>query len=460
MPSTPANAPDDFIASTAPICATDTDIAAPNVITIVSSKNSSNTDFVTTDTTMMVATMIPKTNISSDSTTGNSSSTHGNTRSNQNDKSPCDGHHSNNHNEKECADDTAVAANQAGEQEQYKEEDHADDLDHTLCVPPHQQQLQQHITSKTRKIMIEDSQKNACSATSICKGTFTTKTAAPPFFVTAPAAAAPPLCSTSNITTTSGAGNQQQELGGKNKTKGSHCPSSWRSNSIKSSSISANNDEDYYPETTPHLTPIYSTIVGANVLVNARQEDEEDDYRKQSERKRCREKKRRQSISTAIEKLTSILVKVDPSNLIYHNSQVYFGDTTFAGSSKRARYGGASSIKNLPLNRTEIINHTVYLVEKLAVENEEMKLKMLQLQYILTSNDTKIASMTSSRGVGNLLSSEASFSSQRLSDESMTNLLRSQQDHINNVSLLTTHKCIFNYLCCSSFLDRRTNYTK
>jgi hypothetical protein len=375
---------------------------------------------------MVTPAMIPYTN----STSTASASRSGNSSSNQKDSSH-DERQSMIHQQKERADINAASQSEEHQERQHDDEDHVHnhDRDALLVVPTrqqHQDQQQQNIVnSKARKI-IENSQTNASTTTSINEAARVETT--PSFLMSVPPAAP------SNST----AGTQQQELEQDKSNKPPYCPSSLCSNSIKSTSVSANNDEALDSSKPPaHSAPTSSTMEEEVEIFNIEKDDDgENDYKKQSERKRCREKKRRQSISAAIEKLASTLVKVDPSNLIWHNNQVYFGDTAFAGSSKRARYGGASSIKNQPLNRTEIINHTVHVVEKLAVENEETKLKMLQLQYALTrSNDTRMSPTTSMRGVGNLLSSVANFSSQRLNDESMSNLLRPQQHHNNNVSL-------------------------
>ena len=111
-------------------------------------------------------------------------------------------------------------------------------------------------------------------------------------------------------------------------------------------------------------------------------------YQEQSERKRCREKKRRQDISAAIERLTATLVKIDPQNLVSHNKQVYFGEDSIIPNSKRRFNGGSllSNQQNQPLNRTEIINHTIHVVDRLAREREEMNLKIFQLQHHLNAS--------------------------------------------------------------------------
>ncbi len=117
----------------------------------------------------------------------------------------------------------------------------------------------------------------------------------------------------------------------------------------------------------------------------------EDNYMKQAERKRSREKKRRQDISDAMEKLTEVLLKVDSSNLVQYNNQVYFGNWSRTSESSNHGYppyiGVPGTIpvrhKN-PLNRTEIINHTTHMIRKLARQNEEYKLMKLQLEYNLS----------------------------------------------------------------------------
>ena len=120
---------------------------------------------------------------------------------------------------------------------------------------------------------------------------------------------------------------------------------------------------------------------------NEGEEIEQDDYVKQSQLKRSREKQRRQKISAAIERLTSTLLKVDQSNLVQHNDQVYFGGEASVARSKRV-CPVRETFKTNPnqaLNRTKIINHATFLIEKLAIDNEESKLKVCQLQYDLTN---------------------------------------------------------------------------
>jgi len=112
----------------------------------------------------------------------------------------------------------------------------------------------------------------------------------------------------------------------------------------------------------------------------------ENHYMKQAERKRSKEKKRRQDISNAMEKLTDTLLKVDPDNLFRHNNQIYFGDGVHTLSNRH----------NNPLNRTEIINHATNMIAKLAMENERNKFQGLQLQNMILSQQGRGPTSTSS----------------------------------------------------------------
>ena len=133
------------------------------------------------------------------------------------------------------------------------------------------------------------------------------------------------------------------------------------------------------------------------------QNDDIDPYMQQTRRKRFREKQRRLSIATSIERLSDVLLKVDPSNLIRHNNQLYFGgggggdrttETIFGSSgasnssnNKRRRHGGylSPNSQNHSLNRTEIINYASNLIEKFAMEKEILQLKLLQYEHDLAA---------------------------------------------------------------------------
>ena len=104
----------------------------------------------------------------------------------------------------------------------------------------------------------------------------------------------------------------------------------------------------------------------------------------QSERKRYREKKRRSEITQAIDKLTKVLLKVEPANLFSQNNLVYSTNTSdlIPSRSGSGRSGGGSGQQ--PLNRTEIINHAVKVLEKLHRENEERKMQLMRLHTVVT----------------------------------------------------------------------------
>mmetsp|Transcript_18246 Transcript_18246/g.21105 ORF Transcript_18246/g.21105 Transcript_18246/m.21105 type:complete len:390 (+) Transcript_18246:98-1267(+) len=97
----------------------------------------------------------------------------------------------------------------------------------------------------------------------------------------------------------------------------------------------------------------------------------------QSERKRFREKKRRSDITQAIDGLTKILLKVEPSNLIQQNNLVY------STTASKGRANRASGNSQQPLNRTEIINHAAAVLNKLNKENEERKMQIIRLHGML-----------------------------------------------------------------------------
>ncbi len=113
------------------------------------------------------------------------------------------------------------------------------------------------------------------------------------------------------------------------------------------------------------------------------------DYTTQSERKKLREKKRRQEISVAIERLSKMLLKLDPSSFMQHNNQLYHftdGEKGIKRKSLNDDHDIYSSfpqrqVQHHPLNRTDIINHAVVMLEKLARESEESKIELLQVQH-------------------------------------------------------------------------------
>lgn len=97
----------------------------------------------------------------------------------------------------------------------------------------------------------------------------------------------------------------------------------------------------------------------------------------QSERKRYREKKRRSEITCAIDHLTKILIKVEPTNLFQQNNLVYTTSTNdFPPRSLRT---SNNSSGQQPLNRTEIINHAAQVLDRLFKENEERKMHLMRL---------------------------------------------------------------------------------
>jgi hypothetical protein len=376
----------------------------------------------------------------------------------------------------------------ADEEDKKSDGDVAQNHDDDGCLlPPHV------ITSnKRRKMTMNNSQTNASSTTTTGKASRTET--APPFVISG--APPDPFRNTSNTSATnSTAGTQQEEqqINDKNNRNGNRNGSSIGNDNIsisnnnkdtaapashdyqhylrylnhsiikQSNNLSAkNNENEEYdpPGIKPHSAP--TSTMGIDVINFEQEGTREDMYTKQSELKRCREKKRRQNISVAIEKLANTLTKVDPSNLIWHNNKVYFdGHTSFPSSGReRARYGGASFLKNQPLNRTEIINHTIRLVEKFALENEKGKLAVCQLQYRLSRNDSRMSS-TRRGAMGDCLLSSRAISYQGLNDELMSNLLLPHHQY-NHVSLfLTIHKNIFSHFCSSSFvLNRCMNFKK
>lgn len=101
-------------------------------------------------------------------------------------------------------------------------------------------------------------------------------------------------------------------------------------------------------------------------------------------------------LEAAIDALTKVLLKVDPTNFIEHNNQVYFAtdkstmnDQGHDSSFRKRRSTGSTSTSHhhQPLNRTEVINHATILIEKLASESEELKLKMMQFQHMPNAGD-------------------------------------------------------------------------
>ena len=117
-----------------------------------------------------------------------------------------------------------------------------------------------------------------------------------------------------------------------------------------------------------------------------------DPYQEQLDRNRSRERKRRQDVSAAIEKLIALLLEIDPENLVRRNKQIYFSKDSpivHANRKKRRCNGGPLFLsrrnqQNQPLSRTEIINYTVHTVEKLAREREEISLQIQQYNNIIS----------------------------------------------------------------------------
>ncbi len=148
----------------------------------------------------------------------------------------------------------------------------------------------------------------------------------------------------------------------------------------------------------PGTGVVFEPMAATNIAAGDKEEDPENAYNmSQSERKRHREKKRRQNISAAIDNLTKILLKVDPINFIEHNNQVYFAtergsinnsnDPTFRKRRSSTSRTPATSHHHQPLNRTEIITHAAMLIERLAAESEESKVKMIQLQHMSNNGE-------------------------------------------------------------------------
>eukprot|EP00551_Chaetoceros_affinis_P015625 CAMPEP_0203711870 /NCGR_PEP_ID=MMETSP0091-20130426/69743_1 /ASSEMBLY_ACC=CAM_ASM_001089 /TAXON_ID=426623 /ORGANISM="Chaetoceros affinis, Strain CCMP159" /LENGTH=300 /DNA_ID=CAMNT_0050589821 /DNA_START=35 /DNA_END=937 /DNA_ORIENTATION=- len=102
-----------------------------------------------------------------------------------------------------------------------------------------------------------------------------------------------------------------------------------------------------------------------------------------------------------------MLLKLDPTKFIQHNSQLYhFTDQGKNGSSandddRDPPFSTSSSfpprqVTHHPLNRTDIINHAVVMLEKLARESEESKIELLQVQHtmMMTKNQPTAAYTT------------------------------------------------------------------
>jgi len=117
----------------------------------------------------------------------------------------------------------------------------------------------------------------------------------------------------------------------------------------------------------------------------------------QSERKRYREKKRRSDITNAVDELTRILIKVDPNSLIRQNNQV-FGFLNIdkaevkSGSIPGSRISATSCSTAQLLNRTEIIAHACRVLERLHVENAEMKIQSATLTSLIQGNSNSLPS--------------------------------------------------------------------
>ena len=153
-------------------------------------------------------------------------------------------------------------------------------------------------------------------------------------------------------------------------------------------------------------------------------EQNEYDYTKQTQRKRSKEKQRRLDIAASIERLSDIMLKADSINLIRRNNQLYFvrglgspsSSSTTGGdhgriyedsnSSKYHRHGGylSPSNQNQPLNRTEIIKYATQMIEKLATENENLNLKLIQYEHDLLLASTWQKQTTAAVASNSLLS--------------------------------------------------------
>ena len=122
------------------------------------------------------------------------------------------------------------------------------------------------------------------------------------------------------------------------------------------------------------------------------------DYISLSERKKFREKKRRKEITNAIDQLSKMLLRVDPSTFIEHNNQVYSTPNVIDLDNKKNQHdlqlitfphqNHKEEVRQQyqPLNRTSTINHAAILLEKLATESEETKIELLQLQHMFLMN--------------------------------------------------------------------------
>ncbi len=148
----------------------------------------------------------------------------------------------------------------------------------------------------------------------------------------------------------------------------------------------------FIPPTTTMLSTDPSTA--SNSILSFPMKDEQQvpdsllSTMSQSERKRYREKKRRSEITNAIDQLTKILLKVEPNNLIQQNNLVYSTNTSDFPYRSTSRLGcgnssGGGGGSQQPLNRTEIINHAVHVLEKLFRENEERKIHIMRLHSVV-----------------------------------------------------------------------------
>lgn len=94
------------------------------------------------------------------------------------------------------------------------------------------------------------------------------------------------------------------------------------------------------------------------------------------------------------------MLKTDPSNFIEHNNQVYFAaekaptplneanDSAF----RKRRTSSSTSHHHQPLNRTEVISHATILIEKIASENADLKMKFMQMPHLNAASGAVVAS--------------------------------------------------------------------
>ena len=94
--------------------------------------------------------------------------------------------------------------------------------------------------------------------------------------------------------------------------------------------------------------------------------------------------------SAAVENLTKILLKADPTNFISHNNQVYLShENQIMNEFKKRKILETSTSsttsttnphqQHQPLNRTDVIHHAAILIEKLHQQAEEQKAQFVLL---------------------------------------------------------------------------------